>query len=58
MPVRNLVFQRSTSEQPLNVIFKCISDDIPPQLKTLNFVIPILRHSRSLSEIGASSSEM
>ena len=29
-----------------------ISDDIPPQMKNLNMVIPILMRSASLSQIG------
>ena len=30
--------------EPENVISKRISDDIPPQMKILNMVIPILMH--------------
>ena len=30
--------------EPENVIFKHISDDIPPKMKILNMVIPILMH--------------
>ena len=34
----------ATREQSENVITESISDDIPPQMKRLNMVIPILMH--------------
>ena len=41
--VGNLVLGEVYAET-LNVIFESISDDIPPQMKILNTVIPILMH--------------
>ena len=35
------------------MISEPISDNIPPQMKLLNTVIPILKHFCSLSQIGA-----
>ena len=35
-----------------NMISECINNNIPPQMKTLNIVIPILMHYR-ISEKGA-----
>ena len=45
--VRILVLQRGASGA-INWISEHISDDIPPQMKILNMVIPILMHCYSL----------
>ena len=41
--VRNLVLRRCLS-RAVKRDFRRISDDIPPQMKILNMVIPILMH--------------
>ena len=38
------IFSDIQSEIVLNVISKCIFNNIPPQMKILNMVIPILMH--------------
>ena len=37
-------FYGDASAEPLNVISDGITDDIPPQMNSLNIVIPILMH--------------
>ena len=54
--VGNFVLRRCVRRAVKNVISERISDKIPPQMKILNMVIPILMHFYSLVSnwIGAS----